>query len=170
MSIYEAWIATNTQRTLDEVHQWHGSLPGWTGDSPMTGHRRVFRTTDDAVTSVVIDSGNYRPGSAYNNYRQLGSAHTLIFDIYVQRKKTIGRLDDIYTIAFGFCQWDADCNVLLTMDDGNVGVFLRRDGIYYINTSRFYASSLASFLTFPYQLPDDPQNELRKQEWPETPN
>jgi hypothetical protein len=77
-------------------------------------------------------------------------------------------LDDIYAIAFGFCEWDPDCNVMLRLDDANKGVFLRRDGVFYVNETQFYAKSLSAFLSMPYKRPDD-ANQLVMQEWPYDP-
>jgi len=170
MSIYEGWITTNTERTVDEVHHWLLSLDGWKGENlNVGGHRRVCRSDDNVTTCIVIDERPRYPGGTYNNYQHIGASSTIFFDVAISRKKAIGRLDDIYRIVFAFCKWDEDCNVLFTLDDGNVGVFLRRDGVCYINKKQFNAASLASYLTFPFELPDHPHNDLRKTEWPEEP-
>jgi len=168
VSRFEGLLETNTESSLDEVFGWLASLSNWVAHDPLdsSGHRRVCKLHDGSVTAIVIDSGNYKPGSAASSIDTLGTPRTIVIDMFVSRTHHIGRIDEMYAVAFGFCNWAPSCNAIFAVDDDNRGVFLRRNGLYLINPEEFFSKSLAAFLTFPYELADPPECLLSKAGWP----
>lgn len=174
MSVFEALLETSTDRSPAEVLQWLGSMHGWEAELDKSTPARHNVGTMKYLDRyrLLIDGGIFDcrigyPGSAMNTMKSMGSPQTISFDFQIARAGFIGCLDEIYRIAFGFCMWDPVCNVRLSIDDNNRGVFLRCNGRYLINPGEFWSASLASFLIFPYEEPDENSHfqKLVKRDW-----
>lgn len=168
MSRYEASVTTTTTRNLEDAYRWLCSFQNWKGMSlhDEQSHRRICQTTDEVVTVHIFDYRNWMRGSASSTIETLGAPKTIVLSMSLSRQHFIGRLDDMFSVAFGLAKWDDTCNMVFELDDGNDGVFMRRDGRYLINPNEFFAQSLAAFLTFPYDHADSPCRQLKKVGWP----
>jgi hypothetical protein len=167
MSRFESWLETDSSRSLDDAWQWLISLPNWKGNSgtDVDSKKRCCQSDDGVVTACLYDYRVFNRGSAESTVALFGTSKTLVLDINISRKRFVGRLDDMFELAFGFAKWDESCNLIFRIDDGNDGVFIRRNGRYLINPHEFYAKSLAEFLRFPFDYADPPCRELTKAGW-----
>jgi hypothetical protein len=170
MSDFEGTLHTNTNEPTVKIIKWLDSMPNWncvasTNDERL-GHFAAagFGTK---ISCLLYDYRFWKTGSADSSLDTLGSPKTVQFVFRINREDFVGCLDELYRIAFGFCLFDTLCNVRFALDDQNRGVFLRKNGCYLVNPHEFFPVSLASYLIFPYDIPDPPFSELRKSSWNE---
>lgn len=148
MALSQASLHTDTDLSQSQVVEWLNRMPRWHGSLDVNLSHFGSGKSSDLITCRLYDYRVWKTGSADSAIETLGSPKTIQFEFRIGRKDYIGCLDEIYRIAFGFCLRDTSCNVRLSLDDDNRGVFLRKNGRYLINPDEFLSSSLVRLLQF----------------------
>lgn len=165
MSEFDADFVTSTSRSLPSVIDWLNSMSHWECSGRDGLSHFGVAGCGSKISCRLFDYRVWKTGSADSTVESMGTPKTIQFNFQIGRQDFMGCLDEIYRVAIGFCLWDPSCNVRLSLDDNNRGVFLRRNGRYLVNPYEFFAKSLESLLVFPYEIPDPPYSELEKADW-----
>ena len=148
---YEINITTSTRHSVQEVANWMQSFPfqdKWNLESEYGSDvLAVYHTTNNGYYRCVI-SRPRRTGVFHRNWFTTQS--TICIDTKVRTPSTIGISDTVFAVAFEFCKWDRDCDVLLL--DNYDEVFVRTNGQLFVDRQYFRSRSLAAMLPDDYRV------------------
>lgn len=150
-------LVTNSNLSLDEVYNWLCSRSNWdaVGDPKSGEHRCIAESSDSGTTAIVIDMYSLKRGTAETSFPMLGSPCKILFEMSLSREREnrIGALDGIFNVVFEFASFD-DCDWYFETESD--GIAICRNGRCLVNPEAFYADSLASMLTQPYAIAEQP--------------